>query len=219
MFYKITQILLFFLLSTLPVLAAPPASLTAAEATAQARQVLSLHSLENQAYTVYVISDDEKFIGSDYIWADRTDEDNWRGHYYLYLQAAASPTAVQQDIYEYPVVINPKEPLKNGFYVVPGRQNLPDLLIHTEHLGGRASFDTTAYVIKNGKLQQLRYINQNNRLMYTHHARKQALHYVTDGTFAVPDYYGDHMGIETFTKVYMLDVKNLIFLYAYTINE
>lgn len=206
---------LWLLLVFMPVGAEPPASLTVAEAAAAARQTLAMQSLEQQKYKVYVISDDEKYIGSHYYWAGKEPEKNWQGHYYLYLQAAGSDNVVKQNFYQYMFVINPAEPDKNGFYVVPGKAGLPDILVHTERLGIDGAYDTTAFLIKDGSLQQLRYINKNGRLMYSHHAGRPRLYYLDDGTFAVPDLYRDHLGVDTFTKVYMLDIQNLLFTYAY----
>lgn len=83
------------------------------------------------------------------------------------------------------MILDRNYPNYNGFYLAKGKAGLPDILIRTERITGSGGFATQAYIIKDGKLNQLKYLDEKN-VIYTRTAGGKPFHYLDDGTFAVP---------------------------------
>lgn len=68
------------------VFAAPPKSLTENQLSRYARVSLVMTSVEGNSYNLYVASDDDHLMTKEYMWKSHDDEENWVGHYYLYIK-------------------------------------------------------------------------------------------------------------------------------------
>ena len=211
------------------VLAAPPKSLTESQVASYARVALVMSSVEGNSYDLYVASDDDHLMTQKYMWKSHDDEENWVGHYYLYLKPVNSKEkAVRQNVRLYnenfprhknqTMILDRNYPNYNGFYLAKGKAGLPDILIRTERVTGGGGFATQAYVIKDGKLNQLKYLDENKNVFYTRIAGSKPFYYLDDGTFAVPWWTNIKPG-GSFITVYMLDSNNLTLIPAYTVKE
>lgn len=206
-----------------------PPQFSTQEAMQKARVSLAMKSVEGTLYDLYLISDDEQYLGGHYFWAKDPYESNYQGHYTAYLAPSGNNVPAQQQAVDFStqrrngtrstLVISGSGGNRNGFYVAPGKAGMPDILILTQRMTGGGSFLTTAYLIKEGSLQPLRYMNKNRYITKGHSAGFKKLHYLDDGTFAVPWWSNARPGGGRFITVYMLDVKDRLLVEAYRMND
>lgn len=206
-----------------------PPQLGVQEAMQKARVSLAMKSVEGTLYDVYLVSDDEQYLGGKYFWAKDPYESNYQGHYSAYLTPSGQSGTAEKQAVDFStqrrngtrstLVISGYGGNRNGFYVAQGKGGLPDILVLTQRMTGGGRFLTTAYVIKEGSLQPLRYMNQDRHIKKGHSAGFKKLHYLDDGTFAVPWWSNARPGGGRFITVYMLDVKDLLLVEAYRMAD
>ena len=233
---RIIGLILFLLIVGInSVFALPPGSMSTEEASNRARVAFLMNSAENMPYNVYIVGENEKLLGSDWTWRQQNvHEEIWAGKYYAYVSESNGSVAARQPVSLFqeethasnnnswpPQRINVHYPNHDGFYVVKGKAGQPDILICTIRVTGGGIFLARAFVIKDGSLKLLRFMNQEQSMRETHRISFDRIYYLDDGTLAVPWWtnagngpFG--RGAGKYTTVYMMDIGNLILISSYT---
>lgn len=218
------------LLITSIAFAKPVDTLSDDTAASKARVSFLMSSVNGIPHNVYIVGEHEKLLGSDWTWRQyNTYEEIWTGTYYAYLDKPGDSLAALQSVYLFSVRtyqnanpswpaqrINVYYPNYDGFYIVKGKAGQPDILVCTSRDTGGGSFTAKTFIIKNGKLQLLRFMNKEHKINESHNIGFDRLYYLDDGTLAVPWWTNDPVMHGRYTTVYMLDIDNLILISSYT---
>ena len=193
---------------------AEPSTLNRSEADSRSRQSFTLRSVEGKIFDVYIVGDGETIL-TDWLWA--FDDTIFAGDYSVYLGDANSDTFTRQDVElfannyggEHPQRINVTQPNRDGCHKVTGINVLPDLLVSKIQITGGGFFDMKIFVVKNGRLQALRFSGDGN-FKTSRDTGFEPTTYRDDGTISVP-WWTNAPGSEgRYVTFYKLDADNLI---------
>ena len=197
------------------------ATLDRSTADSQARQSFTLRCVEGNYFDVRIVGDGETIL-SDWFWAH--GDTIYAADYSVYLGDENSSTLTRQDVElfannyggEHPQRINVTRPNRDGFYVVRGVNGLPDLLVSQIQITGGGYFDMKIFVVKNGRLQELKFQNREGKLQNHRDTITTPTTYLDDGTISVPWHTNAVPDVGRYVTVYMFDADNLILIPAYT---
>ena len=200
---------------------AAPQTLDRATADSRARQTFELISTEGDSYSVRIIGEDEKLL-TDWFWAK--GDKIWTGNYFAYIARRESSTLTLQDVQvfaqnfnsEHPQRVNATLANRDGVHLVTGLNGMPDLLISKIQITGGGVFDVKIFVVKNGRLQQVKFIGDNGKLQDGRDSTARPTVYLADGTISVPWHTNVAPAAGSYDTVYMFDLNNLILIPAYT---
>ncbi len=194
-------------------LAAAPSYLSQRQAAERARETFLMKGTDGGSYRIYVVGENEEFLGGKYFWTKNEQEQNYKGNYSLYMARMGSKEmALRQPVelhHNRPIIVNPVDPSRNGFYVAKGIRRQPDILVLTQRESGGGGFGAETYFIRNGQLQQLWYLRPNGQIGKKVFIGFKKLHYQNDGTFAVPTWTNRKPGGH-FIIVYRLNVSRML---------
>ena len=200
---------------------AAPQTLDRATADSKARQTFELISAEGDSYSVRIIGENEKLL-TDWFWA--AGDKIWTGNYFAYIARRESSTLTLQDVQvfaqnfnsEHPQRVNATLANRDGVHLVTGLNGMPDLLISKIQITGGGVFDVKIFVVKNGRLQQVKFIGDNGKLQDGRDSTSRPTVYLNDGTISVPWHTNVAPAAGSYDTVYMFDIDNLILIPAYT---
>ena len=209
------------------VLAQPPNILSNETTSARARVSFLMSSVENIPHNLYIVGINERRLDDRWPWRQfDKHEEIWTGKYYAYVNRPGDSKSVLQTVplfnsktYQ---TTNPSQrinvhyPNYDGFYLVKGKAGQPDILVCTIRQTGGGSFSARTFIIKNGKLQLMRFMGEEQKIRDSHIIGFERLYYLPDGTLAVPWWTNSPEMHGRYTTVYMIDVDNLILISAYT---
>ena len=213
-------IVAFLILFAAQICQAATQTLDRTTADSRVRQSFELTSVEGDSYSVRIIGENEKLL-HDWHWAK--GDDIWTGDYFAYIARRESQNFELQNVEvfaqnyknEYTQRINLTQPCRDGVYLVTGLNNMPDLLVSKIQFTSGA-FDTKIFAIKNGRLQQLKFLKDDKTFQNGRDSSVKPVTYLNDGTISVPWYSNVAPVAGSYVTIYMLDVDNLILIPAYT---
>lgn len=212
-----------------------PATMADSVAMGKARVSFVMHDANGDIYNLYIIGENESFVGAgNSSWcATETDQVYEASWYDAYLTGPNSRIAVIQDVSlfgyskneQYKQYINLTAPsYRSGVYLIKGVNGQPDILATAMQM--TASFvDYRFFAIKNGELTPMKLMFSNQRTgtrMVGIHKRAYGL---DDGTIAIPwvrqGMKGMTGGLKSgrFISVFMPDFTNMILIFSYSIED
>lgn len=203
---------------------AAPETLSDEYATNKSRLSWVARGTDGEMYNIYIIGENEKFMGGrDAPWK-ATDNDQAFGTktgYHAYISKLGDMTALLQSLNlfgESPrvdgyYVVNLTDPSwQGGAFLIKGKNGQPDILATAKQM--YYSFvDYRFFVIKNGVLRPMKFMSDSQRTRIQIIGDHELPYAVEDGTLAVPWF---ERGKGVHTSVYMPDFENLLFIHAYT---
>ncbi|MCF2601929.1 hypothetical protein I6E26_10335 [Anaerovibrio lipolyticus] len=224
---KIFSILICLLTVCSVVFATPVDKMTKLQALNAARMHFALKSVEGIVYNVYIISDDEEYIGNKYFWAESQFEENWQGHYHIYIAPQNKPDEiVRQDValeknrpyHRSTMILNITSPTLNGFYIIKGKQDWPDFLFFKQRACGSSSFSSSTFAIKHGKVQEIEYQNVDGEIFTPNNGRKSP-YYTAEGDIAFPWWTNALETRGSYITVYRFDKTKMLLQALYTVKQ
>lgn len=197
------------------------------------RKSFVMHDENGKIYNVYIIGDDEMFVGAKHFtWLSGRDIDQvYKAYpYNAYLSAPGERSAEIQYVQLFgkkmdttrPDFINVTAPTYiGGVYVIQGEDGQPDMLVTTKQMS--VSFvDYHFFIIKNGELRPMRFMHKDRSLRMAFIGVHKPARGLDDGTIAIPWFRQGHTGAGksgSFITVFMPDFTNMILISSYTIND
>lgn len=206
---------------------AAPVTLTDEYAADKARLSWVVQGTDGRMYNLYIIGENEKFMGGrNAIWK-YSDNDQafgtWSG-YHAYISMPGEINTILQSANLFGdsarndgyFVVNLTNPSwQGGAFIIKGVNGQPDILVTAKQM--HASFvDYRFFVIKNGILRPMKFVDKRQQTTIEITGDHDLPYAVDDGTLAVPWFY---RGKGTYVSVYMPDFENLMFISAYTYKD
>lgn len=224
-FGGIFSLFIWLTVSVLPVFAAQTDVIPRWTAMDTARQTLIMHSVDGEAYTVFLIGSGER-MGSGTGWA-QPGEPVYSGKYHVYISPMGSSRAFQQPVRIFRTlfkntgteegIIRPYEPHRSGVYVVAGKIGAPDILVSVQQDTGSGFYTINLFAIKDGLLQHVDFLNPDHRVFRNYVVGCKPVRYLEDGTLAV--YWWQRKMPQFHISVYMVDKTNLLASFAYSMED
>lgn len=196
----------------------------------RARISCIMHDDNGEIYTLYIIGEEEKFIGaSPYPGWRKTEHDQvYKAlEYNAYLTAPNTNSTLIQHVNLFggdanqPKRLNLTDPTYlGGVYLIPGIDGQPDILVTAVQRYAN-DVDYRFFAIKNGELRPMKLMYKNQTLSAKKIGTHEIAYGLDDGTIAIP---GFRRGIPgkvrsgNFVSVFMPDFTNMILIYSYTID-
>lgn len=230
----IISAIIFLSLGTTISEATVPTSIDKSIIASKARLSFLMSSVEKINYDVYIVGYNERTIGSkDWIWAHDPYGIIYAGDYfpyitpttsnqapalqYLYLFGSERYIADHNNNNTYPNQrISTDGNTYDQIYIAHSNHGEPDILVSTIQAYGGGMTESRCFIIKNGKMQLLRFMNKSQEIRECFYTNIKHIYYLNDGTVAVPWWTnaGEHRGGHL--SVYMLDTVNNILIESYT---
>ena len=193
-----------------------------------ARLRLLANSVDDVLYEIYIIGSNEQLLDSDWIWREHDKYNEiYKGDYYAFITPATESNLKKQNVHLFGDLggatsegrINVLNNTRDGVYVVQGKAGQPDLIVSKIQQSGGGQFESRIFVIKDGSLQLLKLMDKDRRFTENTYTGFKNINYLDDGTIAIHWWTNDAMTAGKYTTVYMLDIKNLVLIGAYTVRR
>lgn len=197
-----------------------------------ARLSYVMHDAKGEIYNLYIIGDNERFVGArNTTWRNTENDQIYEAApYHVYVTGPNSDTAIVQDVdifgdrdkansTERLNLTNPT--YQSGIYLIKGVNGQPDILVSATQMS--ASFvDYRFFAIKNGKLRAMKLMFGDQRTSTKMSGIHTPAYGLDDGTIAIPWFQSRIPGqvkAGRFISVFMPDFTNMILIYSYRIND
>lgn len=192
-----------------------------------------MNGTDGKMYNVYIVGDNESYDREFSTWKKTPDDRVYKATTYgAYVCDSDDTVSMLQSVqlfgehktaggYVYMNLTNPS--YVGGIYLIKGVNGEPDILVSAAQLYGSGAVDYRCFVIKNGSLKQLKFMDENQSFHFDVVGTHQKPYTLDDGTIAFPWFRrtsltSDGRKIQggSFTSVFMPDFTNLILIHGYT---
>ena len=225
--------MLILVIMTSSVFAMIPETMDTQTAERRSMETLLINSTNGTRYELFLISDNARYISDDPLYKKVYGRDALKddyiqeGDFYVYIARLGGETAfLQKNIGPFST-LDTAGRSKNGCYVIPGQNGMPDILERATSrimCGSDTSYAAQFYVIKDNRLQGIQFMRQDRRIessskLWGWIYGDDAVKYLDDGTFYIQWYENVWPRVGSYKAVYMFDYQNLIMIEAYTYKK
>lgn len=200
-------------------------------AAEKARYSYMMTGTDGKLYNLYIIGDNEQFIGGGKApWVhDRWDQLYLADRYSAYISENGGSAILQ-----YNNLFGSRKNSRGGYAnlsaptwsggvsLIKGVDGQPDILVTAEQMA--FSFvDYRLFVIQNGELKQMKFLYKSGKTRLDFIGRHKLPYELDDATIAMPWFRQGHLapGLKSgiFVTVFMPDYTNLVLIEAYTFED
>ena len=200
-------------------------------AAEKARYSYMMTGTDGKLYNLYIIGDNEQFIGvGNSTWYRTKYDQVYAGYpYRAYISRITGGVAEIQYNQLFGNLRNKAEgepvnlsdpTYRGGVCLIKGVDGQPDMLM-TAHQVGATFVDYRFFVIKNGELRPMKFLFKNGKTALAFDGHHVLPYELDDGTVAVPWFRRKTMEAKggVFVTVFMPDYTNLVLIEAYTYDD
>jgi hypothetical protein len=198
-------------------------------AAEKARYSYMMTGTDGKLYNLYIIGDNEQFIGSSKApWVhDRWDQLYLADRYIAYISENGGSAILQYNNLfgsrkdsrgEYANLSAPT--YSGGVSLIKGVDGQPDILVTAEQLAA-SLVDYRLFVIKNGELKQMKFLYKSGKTRLEFIGDHKLPYELDDGTIAMPWFRRKTMEAKggVFITIFMPDYTNMVLIDAYTYED